>query len=149
MTTLINNKRATFNYEILESFEAGIVLSGHEAKAIRVGKATLQGAYVIIRGGEAYLVGASISPYQVANTPTKYDPEQPRKLLLSKKELAVLEEKGEQAGLTIVPIRLYNTRGKIKLEVALVRGKKVLDKRETIKKRETKRAIERILKSQN
>jgi len=148
MSVYISNKKAYFNFEILEEFEAGIVLYGHEAKAIRAGKGKLEGGHVVIRGGEAFLVGASISPYQPANTPKKYDPERARKLLLSAKELAQLEAQGEQAGLTIVPIKLYNNRRKIKLEIALARGKKKADKRETIKKRDTKREIDRILKNQ-
>ena len=94
------------------------------------------------------MVGISISPYQEANTPKNYEPERARKLLLSQKELARLEAQGEQAGLTIVPIKLYNNGRKIKLEIALARGKKKTDKRETIKKRDTKREIDRILKNQ-
>ncbi|MEZ4104085.1 MAG: SsrA-binding protein SmpB [Candidatus Paceibacterota bacterium] len=148
MTTYITNKKATFDFEILDTFEAGVVLSGHEVKAIRNGKATLNGAYVVIRGGEAWLLGASISPYQIANTPKNYDPERTRKLLLNKKELKELEQKGEQQGLTIVAIKWYSKNRKIKLEIALVRGKKKADKREKIKERDTKRSIERILKNQ-
>lgn len=148
MTTYVTNRKARFNFEILKSFEAGLVLAGHEVKAIRAGRVQLDGGYVIIRGGEAYLVGITIPPYQVANTPKGYDPERPRKLLLSKKELAQLETSSEQEGLTLVPLRLYNTRQKLKLEVALARGKKKYDKRETIKQRDTKRDIDRILKNQ-
>lgn len=148
MTTYVNNKKAHFDYEILETFEAGVILAGYEVKAIRAGKANLVGARVVIRGGEAYLVGATISYYQEANTPKNYDQERSRKLLLSKKELKLLEEKGEQAGLTIVPIKWYNKGSKVKLEIALVRGKKKMDKRETLKKRDVKRDIDRILKSQ-
>ena len=148
MTTYIRNKKATFNYEILERFEAGIVLAGYEVKAIRNGKASLVGAYIVLRDSEAYLKGATISFYQEANTPKTYNPERERKLLLSRKELSHLEKELNTAGLTIVPISLYSSRGKIKLEIALVRGKKKADKREALKKRDTKRAIDRILKSQ-
>lgn len=148
MPTYINNKKAHFNFEILEVFEAGIVLHGYEVKAVRAGRGKLEGAHVVIRGGEAFLVGASISYYQEANTPKDYDPERSRVLLLSKKELHHLEEKGEQAGLTLVPIKLYNAGRNIKLEIALARGKKKQDKRESIKERDTKRDIQRILKSQ-
>lgn len=148
MSAYITNKKARFNFEILETFEAGLVLSGHEVKAVRAGRGKLEGAHVVIRGGEAYLVGASISHYQEANEPKNYDQERARKLLLSKKELALLEAKGEQAGLTIVPLKLYNNNRKIKLEIALVRGKKKHDKRQTLKERDSKRAIERILKTQ-
>lgn len=148
MATYVRNKKATFNYELKETFEAGLVLAGYEVKSIKNGKASLEGAHVIIRGGEAFLVGSSIAPYQPANMPKEYDPERTRKLLLSKKELARLEVESEQAGLTIVPIRLYNTKRKLKLEIALARGKKKADKRESIKKRDTKRDIDRLLKSQ-
>ena len=148
MANLITNRKARFNFEILDTFEAGLVLAGYEVKAVRLGKGKLEGGHVIVRGGEAYLVGASISHYQKANMPKSYDPERARKLLLSKKELSRLETEGEQAGLTIVPLRLYNKGGKIKLEIAIARGKKKYDKRETIKKRESKRAIGRLLKGQ-
>ena len=148
MTTYIRNKKATFNYEILEKFEAGIVLAGHEVKAIRSGKASLIGAYIILKEDGAYLKGATVSFYQEANTPDSYNPERERKLLLHKKELAKLTKELNTAGLTIVPIALYNKGGKIKLEIALVRGKKKADKRQTLKARDTKRAIDRILKTQ-
>jgi SsrA-binding protein len=148
MTTFIRNRKARFDFEILEEFEAGIVLSGAEVKSIRSGKGKLDGAYVIVRGGEAFLVGASVSPYQVANTPKDYDPERPRKLLFSKKELARLENQTETAGLTAVALSFYNKGGKIKLSVAIARGKKKHDKRESIKERDTKRDIERTLKTQ-
>ena len=148
MSDYIVNKKATFDYEILDRFEAGVILSGHEVKAVRAGKASLNGAYVIIRGGEAYLVNATISPYQVANTPKGYDPERARKLLLAKKELAELERGSEAQGLTIVAIKWYNKKRYLKLEIALARGKKKTDKRETLKARTAKRDIDRILKSQ-
>lgn len=89
MKAYIQNRKAHFNFEILETFEAGLVLQGFEAKSIRAGKGKLEGAHVIIRGGEAFLVGTSISPYQPANTPKNYDPERTRKLLLSKKNLLI------------------------------------------------------------
>lgn len=148
MPTYINNKKARFDYEMLEQFEAGAVLFGYEVKAIRKGKGKLEGSHVVVRGGEAFLVGAHISPYQEANTPDDYDPERARKLLLSKKELALLENKSEQAGLTIVPLSWYNKDRKIKLSIALGRGKKKADKRETLKARDNKRDIDRIMKSQ-
>lgn len=148
MSNYVSNKKARFDYEILETFEAGLVLYGYEAKSVRSGKAKLEGAHVVVRGGEAFLVGASIAPYQAANTPDDYETDRTRKLLLNQKELAKLERESENAGLTIVPIRLYNSNRKIKIEIALARGKKQADKRESIKKRDTKRAIDRILKSQ-
>jgi len=149
MSAYISNKRARFDFEVLEEFEAGLVLSGHEVKSIRSNKGKLEGGHVIIRGKEAFLVGTSIPPYQAANTPKNYDPERARKLLLTQKELAELERKGEQAGLTIVPLSLYNKGRNIKLSLALARGKKKADKRESLKERDSKRAIERILKNQN
>lgn len=148
MTTYIQNKKAAFNFDLLDTLEAGVALYGHEVKAIRAGKGSLAGSYVVIRGGEAFLLKATITPYQEANTPKDYDPERTRKLLLSKKELARLYRHSEQSRLTIVPLRLYNTGGKIKLELALARGKKKVDKRETLKQRDVKRDIDRTLKGQ-
>lgn len=148
MSSYARNKKATFNYEILERFEAGLVLHGFEVKAVRAGKVSLEGAYIVVREGELYLKGATVSYYQEANTPDSYDPERERKLLLSKKEIAGLEKQLNTAGLTIVPIKLYNKANKIKLEIALVRGKKKADKRETIKARDTKRDLDRLLKQQ-
>lgn len=148
MTTVLKNKKAHFDYEILDTFEAGLVLAGYEVKSLKLGRGKLDGAHVIVRGGEAYLVNSSIAPYQPANMPQDYEPERPRKLLLSKKELAELEQKSEQAGLTVVPIRLYNNGRKLKLEIGIGRGKKKSDKRETLKARATKRDIDRILKNQ-
>ena len=148
MNAYITNKKARFDFEILETFEAGLVLKGYEVKAVRAGRGKLEGAHVVIRGKEAFLVGASISHYQEAKATKSYDKERARKLLLSKKELTLLESKGEQAGLTIIAISLYNKGQKLKLEVALARGKKKGDKRETMKARDTKREIDRILKNQ-
>jgi SsrA-binding protein len=148
MKAYIQNRKATFDYELLESFEAGLVLFGHEVKSIRSGKGKLEGAHVLIRGGEAFLVGASISPFQVPNTPKQYDPERPRKLLLNKKELLHLERQTETVGLTAIPIKLYNAGRNIKLAFAVARGKKKFDKRETLKARDSKRDIERTLKNQ-
>lgn len=146
MSDYIRNKKATFDYEILERYEAGLVLFGYEVKAIRAGKASLQGAYVVVRGGEAYLVGASVAFYQEKNTPKEYEPDRPRKLLLKEKELKELEKVDAQKGLTIVPIRLYNVGHTIKLEIGVGRGKKKADKRESLKARTAKRDIERTLK---
>ncbi len=149
MTTFIKNKKAKFNYEILETFEAGIELFGHEVKAVRAGKGKLEGSHIIIRGGEAFLVGSSIAPYQPNNTPKDYDPERPRKLLLTKKELNTLLGIESSKGLTLIPISLYNKNRYIKLEIASAKGKKKADKRETIKERDTKREIDRIMKEKN
>lgn len=148
MSNYIQNRKARFNFEILETLEAGLVLLGQEVKSIRHGKGKLDGAYVIIRGGEAYLVGSSISPFQPINTPKNYDPERPRKLLFSKKQLVQLEQKTETERLTVIPLRLYNAGRNIKLEVAIARGKKQHDKRESLKERDSKRDIQRTLKNQ-
>lgn len=143
---LASHRRAKFDYDLLEKFEAGVALLGTEVKSIRGGQGKLEGAHVIIRGGEAFLVGASIPPYQKANAKTDFDPERPRKLLLSKKELTRLDQEGEKRGLTIVPLKWYNNGRNLKLEIAIARGKKKTDKRQTIKKREAKIDIERTLK---
>jgi SsrA-binding protein len=145
MSDLISNKKAYFNYEILDRYEAGVVLTGHEVKSVRSGKASLTGAYVIVRGKEAFLVHASISPYQVANTPKQYDPARVRKLLLSRKEIAELARGTEELGLTIVALKWYNQKTHLKLEIALARGKKKADKRETIKARDSARDVAREL----
>ncbi|HZS42625.1 MAG TPA: SsrA-binding protein SmpB [Candidatus Paceibacterota bacterium] len=148
MSVLISNKKVHFNYEILEKFEAGIELFGFEVKALRSGQGNLEGGHVSIRGGEAFLIGVQIPPYQSANTPKNYEPERVRKLLLTKAEIGKLAENESKKGLTIVPISVYNKGRKIKLEIAVVRGKKRFDKRETIKRRDTEREIRRTLKNQ-
>lgn len=146
MKPYISNKRAKFDFEILETFEAGISLLGTEVKSIRSGQGKLEGGHVVVRGGEAFLVGTSIPAFQKKNVSADFDPERPRKLLLTQKELQTLEQKGEKQGLTIVPIKCYNKNRNIKLEIALVRGKKKADKRQSIKEKDTKRDIERELK---
>ncbi len=148
MSAYITNRKVRFDFEILETFEAGVVLFGYEVKAVRKGLGKLEGAYIVLHGNEAFLVGARISFYQEANTPKEYNPDRQRKLLLSKKELAKLQGSGAQTGLTVVPLSLYNKGSKIKLEIALAKGKKKQDKRETLKKRDSKREIDRILKTQ-
>ncbi|MBX2866392.1 SsrA-binding protein SmpB [Candidatus Kaiserbacteria bacterium] len=144
--TLVSHKRASFDFEILDTFEAGISLLGTEVKSVRNHQGKLEGSHVVIRGGEAFLLGVSIPAFQKANAPKDYDPERTRKLLLSKKEIDLLDQKSNQAGLTIVPTKLYNAGRNIKVEIALVRGKKKHDKREVIKKRDTERDIARSLK---
>ena len=148
MADFATNPRARFDYEILETFEAGIMLTGQEVKSIRKGSAKLEGAFVIIRGSEPYLTNVHIPPFQVKNAPKNYDSERPRKLLLSKKEIARIEQETEIGRSTAVPLRIYDKKGKIKVEVAIGRGKKKHDKRESIKERDTKREIDRTLKSQ-
>jgi SsrA-binding protein len=146
MAYYAENRKAHFNYEVLEKYETGIELLGTEVKSVRGGQMSLEGAFVIIRGGEAYLINANIPPYQIKNAPKDYDPLRNRKLLLTKKENAELAGSEKNKSLTIVPISVYNKGRKIKLEIALVKGKKKFDKRETIKKRDTDREIRREIK---
>ena len=145
MSNLIEHKRAHFDYEILEHFEAGIQLFGTEVKSLRDHHGKLEGAHVTIRGGEAFLMNAEIPPYQAANAPG-YEATRNRRLLLTKKELAEIGTAEEKAGLTIVPLSMYNKGRVIKLRLAIARGKKKGDKRETIKKREALRDIAREVK---
>jgi SsrA-binding protein len=146
MGNYAENRRAKFDYEILEKYEAGIELLGSEVKSVRSGKVSLEGAFIIVRGGEAFLINANIQPYQVKNTDKEYDPIRNRKLLLTKKEIGELASSEKNKSLTIVPISMYNKGRKIKLSLALVKGKKKFDKRETIKKRETDREVRREYK---
>jgi SsrA-binding protein len=143
MATLIDYSKARFNYEILETYEAGIELFGFEVKSVKKGQGNLEGSHVVIRGGEAFVVGMLVPPYQEKNTPKDYDPRRNRKLLLTKKEISELSHREEGKGLTIVPISVYNKGTLVKISVGVVRGKKKFDKRESIKKRETDRNIRR------
>lgn len=144
--SLISNKKATFNYEILETIETGIELLGSEVKSIRKSQGNLEGSYIIVRGGEAFLIGALISPFQQNNIPDNYEERRNRKLILHKKEIKRLSEIGQGTGKSAIPLNLYSKGTKIKLEIAIVRGKKKFDKRQTIKKRETDREIRRDFK---
>ncbi len=136
------------NYEFLEEFEAGIELLGLEVKSLRARRGKLEGSHVVVRGGEAYVVGMSIPPYQALNTPKDYDPDRSRRLLLTKKELVALLAYEGKRGLTIVPVSVYNKGSKLKMRVAVARGRKQHDKREVLKKRDSKREIDRTLKNQ-
>lgn len=147
MSNLIENKKAGLNYEFLEAYESGIELLGGEVKSLKSKQGSLEGARVIIRGKEAYLIGAFIPPYQPANIIGEYDPYRTRRLLLKKKELSELTVRGEQRGLTIIPLSVYNKGRFLKLKISVVRGKKKFDKREDLKKKESKRDISRDLKS--
>ncbi len=144
---LIKHKKARFDYEILETLEAGMELLGPEVKSLRKHQGVLDGAHVIVRGGEAYIVGMTIPPYQPSNTPKEYEADRTRKLLLTKKELAKLAEFEGQKGLTIVPLSVYSKGRNLKLAVAIARGRKKYDKRALLKERATKRDIERTLKN--
>lgn len=143
---LVENRKAKMNYEMEDKLEAGIELFGHEVKSIRAGQMTLDGSYVIIRGGEAFLINSNIPAYQEKNTPKEYNSRRNRKLLLNKKELAHLANLEVGQSLTIVPISLYNLKNKIKVELWIAKGKKKHDKRESIKKRESDREIRRTLR---
>jgi len=146
MAILSENRKAKFQYEILEKFEAGLVLTGQEVKSTRLGRMTIMGSYVIFKDNEAYLTGSNIPPYQIKNAPIDYDPQRQRKLLLKREEISYLLGKVKERGLTIVPLSVYTKGRQIKLGIGVVRGKKERDKRETIKKREFERERERLLK---
>jgi SsrA-binding protein len=148
MATLVENKKARLEYEIVENYEAGMALLGYEVKSLRAGKASLVGARVVVRGNEAYLVGATISPYQEKNTPKEYDPERTRRLLLSLKEINELSGSENQRGLTIIPIMVYSKGRNLKLQIAIVRHRKKHDKRAILKDRDAKRSINRTLKNE-
>lgn len=147
MANLIEHKRAHFDYEIMETFEAGVQLFGTEVKSLREHRGKLEGAHVTVRGGEAFLINAEIAAFQPANTSKDYEATRNRRLLLTKKELAEIAQAEEAKGLTIVPLSMYNKGRVIKLKLAIARGKKKGDKRETIKKREAIRDIAREMKS--
>jgi SsrA-binding protein len=153
MPTLSNNKKAFFDYEIIESFETGIVLFGHEVKSVRKGRASLKGAFVTLKQAgrlgqkpSLILTNCHIPLYEKASTIKDYDPDRPRGLLLHAHEITKLIGKKKEAGLTLVPLKIYTKRNRLKLEFALARGKKQFDKRETIKKREVDRKIRTLTK---
>jgi len=140
----IINKRAQFDYDLHETLEAGINLTGAEVKAVRLGHADLSGSFIRVRGNEAYLVNAKIFPYQYAR-PENYDESRVRKLLLHKKEIFSLKSKTDGANLTIVPVSLYTTKTYIKVELALAKAKNKANKKEAIKRRDLDRELERAL----
>ncbi|OGZ08311.1 MAG: SsrA-binding protein [Candidatus Lloydbacteria bacterium RIFCSPHIGHO2_02_FULL_50_13] len=146
MSNLIEHKKAHFDYEILEQFEAGIQLFGTEVKSLRDHRGKLEGAHVSVRGGEAFLLNAEIPAYQPGNTSGDYEPKRNRRLLLTKKELAELATQEEKAGLTIIPLSMYNKGRVIKVRLGIARGKKKGDKRASIMKREHLRDIAREVK---
>ncbi|MFC1789680.1 SsrA-binding protein SmpB [Patescibacteria group bacterium] len=148
MKGLADNKKAYFNYEILEKFEAGISLIGQEVKSIKQGRMALKGSYVVIdKNSEVFLIGANVPPYQPKNTPKDYRPDRSRKLLLRKNEINYLIGKSREKGLTLVPLRVYTKNGKIKLEFGVGKGKKEFSKKESIKRREADRDIRRALRA--
>ncbi len=146
MSMLLENRKAHYDYEILEKFEAGLVLHGWEVKSLRNKKGALAGGHIIIRGNEIFAVGIDIQPYQAGNMPANFEEQRVLKLLLNKKEIKYLEGKLSQKGLTMIPLRVYTKGRKIKIEIGLAKGKKKFDKREKIKERETKRDIARTIK---
>lgn len=140
----IQNRRARYDYQLLETFRAGITLTGSEVKSLRDGKASLADAYCLFVKGELYLRGAQISEYTQASY-NNHEPKRDRKLLLTKQELKKLKSKGEEKGLTIVPLKLYfNARNVAKCDIALAQGKKTHDKRDSIKERDVKRDLQRM-----
>lgn len=143
----ITNKRAFFDYNILERVEAGINLLGAEVKAVRLGHADLTGSHVRILGQEAYLINSKIFPYAYSR-PEKYDEQRTRKLLLHKKEIIALKSKTEGQNLALVPLSLYTTKSFIKLEIALGKGKKQFDKKESIKKKDVQRQVQQEMEDE-
>jgi len=143
---LATNDRARYDYELLEKLEAGLVLTGQEVKSAKTGHLKLKGAHVAFTRGEAMLVGAHIARYPKAGPLPDYDPERSRKLLLHKRQLDRLRGKREEEGLTVVPIRAYMVGGRVKIEIAVARGKKEYEKRESIKKRDIDRQVRSALK---
>lgn len=143
---LAENKKAFFDYEILEKYEAGIVLFGHEVKAVKNGNISLKGAYVTFHNGEPFLIGAHVGRYKQAGGLVGYDPERSRKLLLKKKEIGYLSAKYEEKGLTILPIKVYIKHSKVKIEIGVGKGKRQFEKKEKIRERDIERDIRRTLK---
>lgn len=151
MSTLAINKKASFDYELIEKYEAGLVLFGHEVKSARDGQINLSGSYISVRGTknkqpQLYLVNASFSLYKMAKSIKDYNPSRDRQLLLHKKEINSILGKKQQVGLTLIPLKIYTNHSFIKLEFALARGKKKFDKRESIKKRELDRRLRTLTK---
>jgi SsrA-binding protein len=142
------NRQARFEYHIEESFEAGLVLQGTEVKSLRDGRANLKDSYASVDGGQVYLHECHISPYPNGGY-ANHEPKRPRKVLLHKQEIRRLLGKTQERGLTLVPLRLYFLRGKVKVELALARGKRLYDKREDMKRRDDEREIERAFKAQH
>lgn len=145
MATIADNRQARFDYEILEDYEAGIVLSGQEVKAVKNGQINLKGSYVVFTGGNPTLLNAHISKYAHAPEILGYEPTQSRRLLLKKREIQYLREKLEEKGLTIVPLSVYTSGHLIKVKIGLAKGKQLHDKRETLKQRDVDREVKRSL----
>ncbi|MFA5076260.1 MAG: SsrA-binding protein SmpB [Patescibacteria group bacterium] len=152
MPILADNKKALFDYQVVKTWEAGLILTGQEVKSVRNKQLSLKESYVVInltanRSPQAYLLNCHISPYKMAGHLTGYDPTRTRRLLLHQKEINSLYGQAQQAGLTLIPLRVYTKGTKIKVEIGLVKGKKQFDKRTAIKKREVDRELRRKLKN--
>jgi SsrA-binding protein len=145
--SIVDNRKAYHDYFIEEKFEAGLSLEGWEVKAIRAGRAQLKESYVIVRDGEIMLIGAHITPLTTASTHVHADPTRTRKLLLHKSEISRLVGQVERAGYTLVPLNLHYSKGRVKLDVGLAKGKKQYDKRATIKEREWSREQQRLIRN--
>lgn len=145
-TELVSNRKAGFSYEILETFEAGIALQGTEIKSLRNGGGSLQEAFIKVEGRELWLYSCSIAPYKFGNI-YNHEERRPKKLLMHKREIEHLKTASQEKGLAIVPLSFYLVKGKVKAKIALAKGKKMADKRESIKERDVKREIDRHYKS--
>jgi SsrA-binding protein len=145
MRIFSENKKATYNYEVLEKFEAGLVLFGQEVKSIKTGHINLSSSYVVFNGAEPFLTGVKVPPYQPNNAGADYNQERQRKLLLNKKEIDYLMGKTKVKGFSLIPLKIYEKSGRIKLEFGLAKGKKKYDKKEKIKKRDVERELNREL----
>ena len=150
MKPLTENRKAWFDYEILDKYEAGLVLYGHEVKAVKAGQVSLKGSFISVRTKdgktELYLVGGQISPYKQAGPMPDYNQTRERKLLLNRREISHLLGKRQTEGLTLIPLKIYTNHSFLKLEFAIARGKKQYDKRESIKKRELDRSLRSLTK---
>ena len=144
--TLVDNRRSRFQYELLDQFEAGLELVGTEVKSIRAGRVNLQDAFALIRDGEAWLLNMHVAPHEAASKTFNHDPTRRRKLLLHKKEIRKIEGELAQKGLTFVPTRIVLSNGWIKVHLAIARGKKLYDKRQSMKEKQVKRETQRALK---
>jgi len=143
--TIAANKRAYFNYQILETYEAGIELKGFEVKSIKTGRINLAGSYAVFKNNQVWLINADVPPYQPKNTPSDYDSKKSRRLLLRKTEIKGLIGQIQEKGLTLVPLKVYTKNRKIKIEIGLAKSRKKVDKRELIKKRESKKEIKETM----
>ena len=143
---MISNRRIYYDYQILETLEAGIVLTGQEVKSVKLSQMSLKGSYVVIKDMEAWLINTHVSPYKMAGLLPNYDPVRTRKLLLHKSQIKSLIGKSKSKGLTLLPLKVYPKKGRIKVLIGLGKGKKKHDKRAVIREREGKRRVERVLK---